>query len=216
MTLSNTCYEKIQKLILTGQYMPGEKLGVERLKKDLDTGHSPIREALSKLLILGLVQGEDRKGYKVSHISEEDLRDLVLTFSQIELLALTQAIDHGDMLWEGEIVSALHQLARIENSNKPVSYEQWAPYNESFHRALISGCPSKHLLKIREQLFSQFQRYINLSFKTHFEPLRFNHLEHKRIAQAVLDRDIVKASLLLKKHMLSALENVIEHLEGLL
>ena len=44
--------EDLRKRIIQGQLLPGEKLKVESLKTLLDTGASPIREALSLLLSL--------------------------------------------------------------------------------------------------------------------------------------------------------------------
>ena len=48
-SVTQRTYQTLRKLIVTGVLKPGEKLKIEGLKKKLDTGASPIREALSLL-----------------------------------------------------------------------------------------------------------------------------------------------------------------------
>src|SRR5258706_10904438 len=96
---ANQCYDEIQDHIINGTFEPGKKLKVEELKQQLDSGASPIREALSRLVTSGLVKAHDNKGFYVAEMSENDIRDLYQTFLQIELLALTHAIKNGDDTW---------------------------------------------------------------------------------------------------------------------
>ena len=49
-TLASSVYDRLRADILTGELEPGRKLRIEFLGKRYHTGHSPIREALNRLV----------------------------------------------------------------------------------------------------------------------------------------------------------------------
>ena len=213
INLANQCYDEIQEQIINGTFKPGKKLKVEELKEQLQTGASPIREALSRLINSGLVQAHDNKGFYVTQVSESNIRDLYQTFLQIELLALTQAIKYGDDTWKTSIVAALYNLSLVENSTEKISYSVWGERNYAFHVALISGCNSPTLLNVRAQIYRQFDRYCRIAFNLSYTELEVNHEEHKNLAQAVLNRDMQQTTAIITHHILGALEDVIATLK---
>lgn len=214
ITLSAQCYDQIQDSIINGTLAPGQKLKVEELGDLFGVGHSPIREALSRLAVSGLVEAQDNKGFRVAQISEPDVRDLYRTYYQIELLALTQAMELGDDAWEASVVAALHQLALIEMRSGPVEYRVWGERNYAFHVALISGCNSPTLLQLRGQIYRRFDRYCRIAFNVAHDTLHLNHEEHKNLAAAVLKRDGKRVQELLHYHIFGALEDVIKTLKN--
>ncbi len=212
-TLAAQCFEAIQDAIIDGTCAPGQKLKVEELKQKLSVGQSPIREALSRLAASGLVEALDNKGFRVAQMSEADIRDIYQTFFDIEMLALKRSMQFGDDAWQTAIVGALHHLALIENKSEPVPYAAWAERNYAFHLSLIAGCNSPLLLKIRADVHRRFDRYCCISFKVSHAQLHVNHAEHKKLADAVLQRDVKKVEALMSYHIFGALEEVIEILK---
>lgn len=213
-SLANQCYEKLQEHILNGTFAPGQKLKVDALKQEFAIGHSPIREALSRLVASGLVESQDNKGFRVAQVSEADIYDVYQTFFHIELLALTQAMKHGDDSWESRVVAALHHLALIETKNEPVEYQVWAERNYAFHVALISGCNSSLLMQIRADVYLRFDRYCRIAFHSSQRDFALNHAEHKELAETVLKRDIAKTEKLIHHHIFGAQEAVIKTLKN--
>src|SRR5438445_8464393 len=106
-TLSQQCYEQLKLDIIDGTLKPGEKLKTATIKERFEIGQSPIREALSRLVASGLVETQDNKGFRVTKLSEKNIRDIYETFAHIENLALSQAIERGDDSWEDSIVATL-------------------------------------------------------------------------------------------------------------
>ncbi len=212
-TLALQCYEQLQDDIINGTFAPGQKLKMETLKQRLKVGQSPIREALSRLVASGLVENQGNKGFRVAQVSETNIRDIYRTFFQIELLALNQAMELGGDAWEASVAAALHHLALVETKLEPVSYQIWAQRNYAFHVALISGCNSPLLLHIRANLYLCFDRYCRIAFNISNSQLHLNHDEHKKLAEAVLERNTKKARELLQSHVFGALEDVIKTLK---
>ncbi len=209
-TLAQQCYEQLQSEIIQGILKPGQKLKVAPIKERFNIGQSPVREALSRLVSSGLVDVEDNKGFRVSTISESNIRDIYATFTLIENMALALAIEHGDAGWEALIVAELHKLSLLENKKEFDSYAQWAECNYNFHVALISGCNSPTLLDIRRNLYMKFDRYCRMAYQISKHALSINNHEHQQIARAVLARDKKKAQALMIYHINGAIEDVIK------
>lgn len=215
VTLAQQCYQELENNIIDGILQPGQKLKMIELKTQLDAGQSPIREALSRLVTTGLVEAEDNKGFRVTKISESDIRDIYRTYLQIELLAIKQAIQLGDLEWKSNIVRALYELSTVEILDRPVAYGQWAEKNYSFHVALISGCGSPSLMQIRADIYRRFDRYcrIAFNFNNSTQQLTANHEEHRKLADAVLEHNFNKVEQLMTQHIMGALEDVIKQLK---
>lgn len=214
-TLSHQCYLNLKEAIIRGDFAPGEKLKIANLKSVLKVGPTPIREALARLTITGLIDEEPHKGFRVKPISESQVSDIYRTFNQIETLALCQAIELGDEAWEAQIVAALHKLSIIENSkDKEIDRILWLQRNNEFHLSLISGCGSPCLLKIREELYQLFERYCYLSLLADEASLKINYHEHSEIAKAVLARDKSKACRMMSAHLEKSYQFVVQKLKG--
>jgi GntR family transcriptional regulator, carbon starvation induced regulator len=209
-TLAQQCFEQLQDDIIHGILKPGEKLKVGPITQRFSIGQSPVREALSRLASFGLVDVETNKGFRVSAISEADIRDTYNTFTQIENMALAMAIEKGDDSWESSIVAALHTLGRIETQVTAHPYTMWAERNYNFHVALIAACNSPTLLKIRQYVYIKFDRYCKIAYQLSSHPLSLNHEEHTQLAQTVLARDTKRAQALMTYHINGAIETVID------
>lgn len=210
-TLAQQCYEHLKYEIIENILKPGQKLKVVPIKERFNIGQSPVREALSRLVACGLVDVEDNKGFRVATISEADIRDIYITFTNIENMALSLAIDHGDEAWEASIIGNLHKLSLIENKKGFDSYAEWAERNYNFHVSLIAGCNSPTLMKIRQNLYMKFDRYCRIAYQLNKHELSLNNQEHTKIVEAVLKRDKKTTLDLMTYHINGPLEDVIKN-----
>jgi DNA-binding GntR family transcriptional regulator len=76
----------LSKEILDGSYMPGEKLEEQVLADSFGVSRTPIREALRTLSSMGLVETRNRRGFKVSEVSIEELTQMFEMTGEIEAL----------------------------------------------------------------------------------------------------------------------------------
>ena len=208
------CLARLEQEIRDGVLVPGQKLKIAMLKERYGAGQSPLREALSKLVGMGLVQAEENRGFRVAPMSEGELKDLSETMAQIETLALAQAIERGTDQWESGVVRALHELYLVESKTTPPAFELWDTRNAAFHRALLEGCGSPSLMSIRDDLYGKWERYRRLTFAYSQQPLLLNHEEHRAIAQAALQRDAPAACALLREHLTGALPHMLQVLKA--
>lgn len=206
------CFEKLLEDILNGIYAPGEKLTVSKLKKSLNTGHCPLREALARLVETGLVQLERNRGYRVTDISEEDLRDLIQANCLIDEYSLLKSIEYGKDTWETSVVAALHQVFLVGNREK-IDLKHWYESKAAFFRSLFSGYKSANLLKLRNFFYLKLERYRRFIYKDHYDHINIYYEEIEKIANAALKRDTILANKLLFSHYMNRMEWLINYMK---
>jgi DNA-binding GntR family transcriptional regulator len=197
-------YWRLRREILSGNLPPGQKLRIEFLRRQYGFGASGIREALSRLVSEGLVESEPQRGFSVSPISREELRDITASRQVIEVEALRQAIQHGPFEWETRVVAARYTLERFEISmtdDSPEVIMNWEHANRQFHMTLISGCPLRWLLRFTEQLYDQSQRYRHRTTLRRAVPRAGLSTDHAELVDATLKRDAERACAALTQHI---------------
>src|SRR3974390_2862204 len=105
-TQADRMFETLRGGILACRLLPGSKLRINDIAESSEVSLGAVREALSRLGAEGLVIAESQKGYRVTPLSEEDLRDLTEARAEIERIALSRSIAHGDLEWESNLVAA--------------------------------------------------------------------------------------------------------------
>jgi GntR family transcriptional regulator, carbon starvation induced regulator len=216
-SLSAQVFERLRSDIIDCRLRPDARLRLEELRERYAVGASPIREALMRLEVEGLVVLEPNRGFRVSPISRAHLVDLSANRIEIEGLALTWAIEQGGVEWEAEILGAFHRLSRqpkFEPGEPTHVAEAWKEEHRAFHRALAAGSRSPLLRSICDGLFDQSERYVALAISLRARP-RDDVAEHKRIMEAVLARDLDEALAANRDHIERTTEKVLVTIEAL-
>src|SRR3569833_2211702 len=113
-TTGERAYRRIRNDILQGRLAPAEKLKLERQKEDYGGSVSTLREVLSRLSTEKLVVAEGQRGFEVEPMSAEELKDIDSLRLLLEVHAIAQSFQSGDMEWEARVVAAHHKLAAME------------------------------------------------------------------------------------------------------
>ncbi len=150
-------------------------------------------------------------GFRLPGLAEDDVVDLISTLSQIELMALRKSMAAKSVTWEAAVLTAWHQLSRIETQNHP-SLHEWRAANRALHFALVAGCGSPRLLGVREKLWDAWSRFEALSFRMNAGQFSCNHEAHKALVDAVLSGDLDRAQSLLKDHLEGSATWILERL----
>ena len=189
-------YLALRRMILLGQLKPGEKLKIETLRGLLDTGASPIREALSLLTSDQLVERFDKRGFRAASASEANFREILRLRCSLEDMALRQSIANASKEWEEAVVLAHHRMLRESRDN----LEQFEERHKSFHMALLAQCESPILLRFCDQLYDLNIRYRYLAGRSLGYQKRDVANEHEGILQAAINCDAELAAQRLLNH----------------
>lgn len=204
--------DMLREAIVGATYPPGQKLRIDNLCEELDGSSSAVREALSRLTAEGLVVALPQKGFVVAPVSRRDLTELTEVRIEIEARCIQESIRHGDIDWEGRVLSVRHRFLAASGDFKKKgtpAAQRWHQLHEQFHDEMASACPNLWWLRLRRQLYTQSERYRRLSGPfARYE--RDIDGEHQAIADAVLDRDIKEATRLMASHLRITTEILLE------
>lgn len=208
--LATSAFELIKAEILKGTLKPEERLRVQGLSQRYGIGATGIREALSRLVTDGLVAAEDQRGFCVVPVSREELLDLTKTRIGVEQLALTQAVENGDLEWETSMLSSFHRLSRTPVPDTPEKHDAWALAHRQFHEALVSGCRSPWLMHLGRLLYDQSERYRNLAEQYTRPESRNAHAEHEQLLSAAMARDAESLCEIVSVHLWTTTNIILE------
>jgi len=203
-SMTSIAYDSIRSDILTGRFAADQKIKISDLVRDLGLSLGSVREALSRLDSEGLVTAETNKGYRVVPITAEELADLTATRVLIECECLADSIRHGDLKWEAAIVAAHFELSHLPlhaPDDATRANPAWSAAHRAYHEALVAACSSRWLLRLREMLFVQSERY-RIATLPYDRANRDLAGEHKALADATLARDIPAATAAMRDHLL--------------
>ncbi|MDR6872486.1 DNA-binding GntR family transcriptional regulator [Bosea sp. BE125] len=201
-TKASRLVDRLREAILSGELRPGTKINLDAVRRELDVSLSPLREALARLIAVGLVELHDNKGYSVAPVSLSNLAEITRLRVEFESLALSSAIAHGDLSWESDVMRALHRLNRTERvAGDPATLEAWEHAHRDFHMTLIRGCGMPLLLNFCAMLHNLNDRYRRV-FLVAQGGDRNVAAEHSEIAQGAVARDGTYACEKLREHIL--------------
>ena len=189
-------YQALRRMIVVGELPPGEKLKIERLREILNTGASPVREALSLLTSDQLVERIDQRGFRTAETSKANFEEILKLRCYLEDMALRQSIAAADETWEERAVLAHHRMLRQPREDIEV-FEQ---RHKDFHMALLDACGSPILLKFCTQLYDLNIRYRYLAEQAMGYKKRDIGKEHADILEAAINRDADLAAEHLIRH----------------
>lgn len=209
-TRTDAVFDALHAAIVRCDFAPGDRLRVEELGERFGVSSSPLREALSRLVSLGLVDAFEHRGFRVAPITVAGMADLTRVRLLVEGEALRDAIAHGDDAWEAALVASAHALSLVEQrlgDVAPSLDDAWTARHRAFHMAIYAGSTSPLLRALVEQLFDRAERYRRFSARHRSLPRRKN-TEHQRLLDAVLARDADRAGELLVRHVTSTERSV--------
>ena len=111
LPLRDVVFQNLRQAILKGELEPGERLMEIHLAKRLGVSRTPIREAIRKLELEGLVDMVPRRGAVVASITRMDMRDLLEVRRTLEMLAVEVACER---ISQGELEKLISRLEELK------------------------------------------------------------------------------------------------------
>jgi len=150
LTLKSRVVAKLRQAILSGHYMPGDRLNEAKLAHEFNTSRIPIREALIQLQESGLVMNHEGRGMCVTKLSEEDIQRI----NSVRLIMETEAIWLARKNMTPEVAAQLEDvLARMEAAHDLLV--EVAPMDIEFHRLIWAASGNTYLARTLDSLVAQ-------------------------------------------------------------
>lgn len=204
LPLRDRVFDQLRDDILNGKYAPGEELKEIPIGKELGVSRTPVREALRKLELEGLVSIVPNKGAYVSGISSEDVHDIYAIRSYLEGLCAKWACRHATE----EDLNTLDEILCLARFNAERNrYEQMSELDSKFHQALYNACGSKMLRHILRD-FHKYVESVRKQTLSRSERALAAIEEHEKILDAIKNRDEELADRLSHEHIINTIENL--------
>lgn len=206
-SLGGQIFNRIRDDILSGNYIPGEELKEATLGKQLGVSRTPVREALRQLDLEGLVEIAPNRGAKVIGISRKDVEDIYHMRARLEGLAARKA---AEQIKEEELAELEEVILLSEFHVKKPESKQMVRLDGRFHEIMYRASGSRML----EHVLTDFLHYVKMarshSVKTEHRAQE-SVKEHKRILEAIRQRDGDLAEQLANEHIQHVIENLDLH-----
>lgn len=187
---------ELRDLISTGKLAPGQQIVQETLSATLGVSRVPIREALRVLEGEGQVVHYPNRGYFVTDLSVEDLKEVYRIRDLLEAEALRAAIP---LLTKEDIeyISQIHTEVLEAASQRKISVISDA--NRRFHFAIYEACNLPRLVRIIRTLWDATDAYRGVYFASEDNLIHMND-EHQQMLDAITAGDVELAIKLQNVH----------------
>ena len=197
LPLRDVVFITLRQAILKGELAPGERLMEIRLANMLGVSRTPIREAIRKLELEGLVVMIPRRGAEVAGISEKSLRDVLEVRRSLEELAMDLAVQRMDSGRMEELEKAQAEFVEAISASDLIRIAQ---ADENFHDVIYAGTENEKLVQMLNNLRDQMYRY-RLEYIKDTGKRQILKVEHERMMDALRHRDREKAKRTAREHI---------------
>lgn len=148
------CRDEIRRMVLKGEFLPGEKVNQGRVAERLGVSRIPVREALGQLRAEGVVDYQANTGFSVARFNARDLVELYLMRRLLET-ELLRSLDLDSVDVE-RMVDLNEELRVIVPDDEPARYAQ---VNRDFHFVLFAGSSYDIVRRVVSNLWDQSELY---------------------------------------------------------
>jgi DNA-binding GntR family transcriptional regulator len=190
-------YENLRKAIMDGKLQSGERIVEKEYADRMNISRTPVREALRKLEIEGLVQYIPRKGVVVNGFTKEDVIEIYKIRKNLEALAIRQVVEE---ITDEELVKLEELVEEMERADKAGDKERVFTTCKEFNELLlnISRMPRlKGMVNMLQEYLERFRRITMSKASRRSSAIK----EHRAIFQAIKEKDGRKAETLVWEHL---------------
>ena len=202
LNLRDHITQRVRGAILDGTYKPGERLVETAIADQLGVSRAPVREALSALEREGLVANAPRRGYSVIDFTDKDIDEIYSLRLLLEIGALRRAVERfteQDLAEMQRVVDELDEAARQKTDSEKI-----VALDLAFHDLICRAADHSRLYSAWNSMRLQTQLLISLTSRTHYDNPEQPGELHRRILDAIWDKDLKRAEATLTDHILDA------------
>lgn len=209
-TVEQHVYKYLRDSILSGKLRGGERLSQDEIARHLGVSRMPIREAIKRLDSEGLVVTSPHRGTTVTTLGPEAVLELFEMRGALEGLAVSLAIRSMEEKSLGEFFGHLEEhLQRLDRVKSNPTL--WIQRHEEFHDNICKAAHRPYLAATIRKLRQSVAPYIRL-YLSAYKEAEMPGFDHRTLLEAMKRGDPVHAETMMREHVVSAANGVIEFL----
>jgi DNA-binding GntR family transcriptional regulator len=183
--LREVVFNTIREAIISGELKPGERLMEVQLAEKIGVSRTPVREAIRKLELEGLVEMLPQKGAHVAEISTKDIMNVLEVRATLDGLATALS---AQRITEEELANLKHVLSQLSSYIEKENLQGSIKKDVEFHEIIYRSSRNDKLIQINSNLREQVQRFRVIYLKDYSSPRELNQ-EHIDIFEAISGRN---------------------------
>lgn len=203
--LADRAYAVLKHDILTCKLAPGERLNEKDICAAIGISRTPLREALNRLGLEGLVSLVPYHGFEVPPITLQDVREMCELRYVLEAETAARSAQRATAE-EIETLSQLAELRYVPGSRE--TYEDYLRANSAFHNALAHFSHNARLESVVVALLDQLQRPLYLGLDVGLDAKEAT-AEHLAVVYAIGRHDSEAAAECMREQLLRAEERML-------
>lgn len=204
LPLRDVVFNTLRQAILRGELKPGERLMEIQLANKLGVSRTPIREAIRKLELQGLVLVIPRKGAEVADIKEKSLRDVLEVRKALEELSVQLACEK---ITKEEIEELKEAAETFKKAQKTKDITQIAEADVHFHDIINTASGNQKLIQLLNNLREQMYRY-RVEYLKNPEVYPQLIAEHEELITKITHHEKQEATKIMCRHIDNQVEAV--------
>ena len=206
LPLRDVVFNTLRQASLRGELKPGERLMEIQLANKLGVSRTPIREAIRKLELEGLVLMIPRKGAEVAEITEKNMLDVLEVRRALEELAVKLACER---ITEEEIQELKDAADAFQKILSEKDITKIAEADEAFHDVIFKSTGNDRLIQLLNSLREQMYRYrLEYLKREEYHPQLLE--EHQQIIDRITRKDQSEAAELIDRHIGNQVDVMLE------
>lgn len=204
-------YNQLKKMIIELEYEPEKMIGEEMLTSKLGVSRTPLRQALYRLELEGLVVRKSNGRMHVAPVSIDEAEEIFRVREVLEGLVAREATKNITKEQLSRMEDTLELMDRAAQDNRKFDTIQ---YGSEFHHYLYEPCNNQTAVHFLSQLNSRLERYRRLGgYKNPKYMPMLPVKEHQAIFQAIVQGDADLAEQVMRSHIKRSLNVTIETLQ---
>ena len=207
-TRHEAVYTELEKAIISGKIVPGQKLVAEDIARQMGVSRIPVREAMGRLEARGFIMIKPKVGSVVNELSRENLKEILNLRLMLECEAAQKAVSQVKIETLNKLQKAHIIYARARQGDDA---EELLRSNREFHLLVYHDAKSPLLLELINQLWGRVSPYYHMMFRqslTQNPTIGVNYHEH--ILDAMQKRDAQQVRHWLKVDLINSTEFVLK------
>lgn len=200
VSLADQAYSLLKKGIISGQLESEKELPEEKLAADLGVSRTPLREAIRRLAMEGLVVLNKGKPATVATFTKEDS----LEFMELRRVLEIHNIKEVVFLENPSFIKELEENLQIQlKAITCDDFHKFIDYDRRFHLILASQNKNSKIRNLIRQMNTGVNRaFLVLSNTVHVSAIEA-YEEHERIVKSLKSKDVMLAVEEMMKHLMN-------------
>lgn len=208
--LMDSVYSRLRDLILSNVLRSGQKLVDRDLAEQLGVSRTPVREALGRLEMMGLVESRSRRGYYVSQYTAEQMTDLYEFRKILEVHAARLAAENALPAHRRDFERILGESKEL--AANPINHAKSVELDLEIHGLIAKASGNESLHRAIQNLIDKVMCFIWVDWvdaaTADAVSIAAAHREHQGLIERILDRDADGAAEHLGEHIDNAREGL--------